>query len=257
MPTFSARPSLFSQPVKDTQRRLRDIGDALTELEEALAGPRPEETEINSVVQGGGWRQALPLAVAASLIVALVTGFSTWFFLPREESAQTGQTTFSIPSPKGVPVIPWISPDGGTIAFTGWGEGSPEVFTRSLDRLETVSLPDVGSAFVTGFSPDGEWLVVSERGDDGVLKRVPLAGGLAVPIADVASRSADWGPDDTIVRGGRDGLWLVPAFGRESTRLTTVTEGEVSHFFPQWVPNGRAVLFEIWTGDRETAQVAV
>ena len=52
---------------KERKRRLRDIGDALTELDEALvADPQPQTDEKPpvSVPQLSGWRQGVPLAIA-------------------------------------------------------------------------------------------------------------------------------------------------------------------------------------------------
>ncbi len=69
---------------------------------------------------------------------------------------------------------------------------------------------------------------------------------------------ATWGPNDTIVMGSHDGgLWLRPAAGGERTPLTTLSEGEQGHWLPRFLPSGRAVLFFIQTGDRDTGQVGV
>jgi hypothetical protein len=61
----------------------------------------------------------------------------------------------------------------------------------------------------------------------------------------------------TIVRGSTNGLELIPASGGEPTRLTTLGKGEVGHYGPNFLPNGRAVIFYIFTGSRDTSQVAV
>ena len=59
-------------------------------------------------------------------------------------------------------------------------------------------------------------------------------------------------------RGGtRELFWTLPASGGEQRQLTTLAAGEVAHFFPEFLPNDRAVLFEIWTGERESSQIAV
>ena len=50
---------------------------------------------------------------------------------------------------------------------------------------------------------------------------------------------------------------MVAASGGAVSQLTTVADGEVSRFFPRFLPNGGAVLFEIWTGTRESSQVAL
>ena len=87
-----------------------------------------------------------------------------------------------------------------------------------------------------GFSPDGQFLLVTDFQPPKMLKRVPLAGGQATPIAEEGSVVATWGPDDTIVMGSHHaGLWLVPSSGGERTPLTTLSEGEERHWLPQFL----------------------
>ncbi len=201
-----------------------------------------------------GWRHAMPYLVGVA-VGGLVIGVTVWGVVRPAAPLPAPQTRFAVAPPTGVtPLLPWLSPDGRTIAFTS---SDFQVYIRPLNQLEAVPVRGLGSTFATGFSPDGQWLLVSDRQAPGMLKRVPLAGGPATPIAEGGGRAADWGPDDTIVQGSREGLWLVSASGGERTQLTTVTEGEAAHFFPQFLPNGHAVLFEIWTGYRDTSQVAL
>ena len=103
----------------------------------------------------------------------------------------------------------------------------------------------------------GNFLLVTDFQPPKMLKRVPLAGGQAMPIAEGGGVGATWGPNDTIVMGSHEGLWLVPASGGERTPLTTLSEGEQGHWLPRFLPSGRAVLFFIQTGDRDTGQVGV
>src|SRR5262249_2677424 len=77
-------------------------------------------------------------------------------------------------------------------------------------------------------------------------------------------RGGSWGPDDTIVFATDDpttGLIRVPAGGGDQNVLTKpdVARGE-DHWFPSFLPDGRAVLFTIAGIDRlaiENRQVAV
>ena len=114
-----------------------------------------------------------------------------------------------------------------------------------------------GTVMAGGFSPDGRFLLVSDFQPPRMLKRVPATGGQVTPIAEYPDNGATWGPDDTIVLGSFEGLLLLPASGGERTRLTTVRDGEIGHVNPRFLPNGRAVLFLISTGDPGTSEVAV
>ena len=52
---------------------------------------------------------------------------------------------------------------------------------------------------------------------------------------------------------------VVSAAGGEPTPLTTVNSenDEMDHLWPDMTPDGRAVLFTVWSGSVETAQIAV
>ena len=48
----------------------------------------------------------------------------------------------------------------------------------------------------------------------------------------------------------------MPVSGGERTPLTTVTEGEVGHYHPKFLPSGTAVLFSVFSGVGSESQVA-
>ena len=168
-------------------------------------------------------------------------------------------TRVAVTGPPGAGVAtPEVSPDGQTIAFTAFVRGQRQVYVRSLSDPEAVPLRGGENGWASGgFSPDGQFVLVSESEPPKMLKRVPRTGGQATPIAEGGNVGATWGPNDTIVMGSEDGLWLVPASGGERKPLTTLLEGEAGHWLPRFLPSGRAVLFFIQTGDRDTGQVGV
>ena len=82
-PTWDTLPTPTPQPLrkllrrcleKDRKRRLRDIGDALTDLDETATAEPIDETAVTPAAQPARWRQALPLAVTASVVVSIITG---------------------------------------------------------------------------------------------------------------------------------------------------------------------------------------
>ncbi len=114
---------------------------------------------------------------------------------------------------------------------------------RSLDSLEATPLSGTEGALVSFFSPDGRWLAFFTSG---ALKKVSVSGGAALTIAEVGNfLGGTWGPDDTIVftPSTSTGLYRVPASGGTPVELTQLNEGEFSHRWPWFLPNGKAVLF--------------
>jgi len=98
------------------------------------------------------------------------------------------------------------------------------------------------------FSPDGRWIGYFSKGK---LWKLSLAGGAPVTICDVSQLivGASWGADDSIVFAVvGSGLMKVPAIGGSPESLTTLQEGE-EHWWPQVLPDGKAIVF---TADTES-----
>jgi serine/threonine-protein kinase len=109
------------------------------------------------------------------------------------------------------------------------------------------------------FSPDGQWLGFEMNGKE---RKVRLDGGAPVVIADAGgANGADWTRGNEIVlgsQGGFGGLSRVSAAGGTAVALTRVdsTKGERNHVWPIATPDGRGVVFAIWSGSLATAQLA-
>jgi hypothetical protein len=122
------------------------------------------------------------------------------------------------------------------------------LFVRRLDRDEIRPIPgtegaDWGAPF---FSPDG--LEVGFFADR-KLKKVALAGGSPITLCDAPNRrGGSWGADGTIVfvPGPMSGLQRIPASGGEPRAVTTPDAAKPeSHRYPQILPDGEHVLFQI------------
>ena len=98
-----------------------------------------------------------------------------------------------------------------------------------------------------------------------MLKRISALGGSPVTICSLDGatlRGASWGPDDTIVFATErsNGLMRVPAAGGNTRALDdgrSIDRTKRDHFWPDVLPDGRAVLFTSWGGSLERAQIAV
>ena len=174
--------------------------------------------------------------------------------------APSPPTRLAIPGPPGAFVAraSAVSPDGRTLALQAGQVGRFQSYLRRLDEQESVALSESEDTWVNAFSPDGQWLLLSDFASYPIiLKRLPVGGGPAVTIGEFPDLGASWGPGNTILLGSNEGLWTMPVSGNERSLLTTISEGESGHYSPQFLPDGRAVLFYIHAGHRDEAQIAV
>ena len=239
---------------KDARRRLKDMGDARLELEDALLAP--SDAAASTGVSGGGQAPKRGYAWLGLLAAALVigTGVSLWLREPprasslelRRVSAELGTDASVGPFQLGQGSAAILSPDGAMLAFVARpAEGAAQqIYTRRLDELRAAALAGTDGALNPFFSPDGRWIAFFA---DGKLRKVPTAGGGAVTICTVLNnRGGAWGEDGRIVfspdRFGAP-LWHVPASGGEPVPLTTLGEGENTQRWPQMLRGGKAVLF--------------
>jgi serine/threonine-protein kinase len=141
-----------------------------------------------------------------------------------------------------VPLV--LSPDGAVLAFVARTTGSaPQLYVRRLDQLTATALSGTEGARTPCFSPDGQWLAFFA---DLKLKKVPVIGGPVVTLADAPMpRGAWWAEDGTIVFAPhfRKALMRVSAVGGPVQPVTTLTQGEITHRFPQVLPGGTGILY--------------
>ena len=230
------------------------MADARLEIDEAQA---LAETDAASETPPGVTtrvQMALPWAIAAALVVTLITTnlvWKPWRAAPAPVSqylnVDLGADAFLSGSVEGARQLA-ISPDGSMLAFVGERDRVTQLYLRRLDQLHALPLV-TGPVSEPFFSPDGQWVGFFSIAD-GKLKKVPVAGGSAVPICDTdsfVSRGASWGEDQSIAFNPYSQAWTpllrVASAGGKPEPLTTLSEGEVSHRWPQVLPGASAVLF--------------
>ena len=157
-----------------------------------------------------------------------------------------------------------LSPDGHSLVYVGQaptGQGSI-LYLRRLDQLVARPIPGTERAATPVFSPDGKWVAfIAGRRN---LVKAPLDGGAAVTLADIADNGGiDWSSRDEIVAGpgvmeGRQGLLHVKASGGSLVPFTRVdtSRNELSHQWPRVLDDGKTVLFTVWHGTVDDAEIA-
>jgi hypothetical protein len=121
------------------------------------------------------------------------------------------------------------------------------IVLRRLDEGDAVQLDDTEGAGEIFFSPDGSSIGFFA---DAKLKRVSVAGGSAVTIADAPNpRGGVWLPDGTILYSPlyASGLWRIAVSGGVAEEVLKVDEaaGERTLRFPHATPDGEIVLFTV------------
>jgi serine/threonine protein kinase len=244
---------------KDTKQRLHDIADVRLELDESRtdAAPAPE-TPIARRSRG---RLALVGAVVLALFgVAIVQTVRLW---------STGVTSpslvrFSLPPPAGIEfssdneALTAVSPNGTSVVLAYRRGSLNQLFMRRFDEDEASPIPGTEGGEVPFFSFDGKWIGFRERNR---LKKMAAAGGAAVAVGDFDFNfgTGAWAPDDTIVftPNYAAGLWRVSASGGTPRKLTdpNTADGELGHFFPQILPDGKTVLFTSFRTPAERSRI--
>jgi serine/threonine protein kinase/Tol biopolymer transport system component len=217
---------------KDRNQRFRDISVAqflLREKTVVTPAARPRERMA--------W-----LSVVAVLILVLA-GFAVWASRPV---APPLETRLEITTPMTTdPESFAISPDGRQLVFVASGEdGGSHLWVRPLDATTAQSLPGTEDAVYPFWSPDSRSIgFYANR----ALKRLDLGTGRPRTIAEANTtiRRGAWSPDNVILSGGLapGPLFRVPASGGDSSAVTTLADGQISHRNPTFLPGGRKFLF--------------
>lgn len=233
---------------KDPERRMRDIGDAVEDLEETHGTDGVVHTTRPPTASPSRW---LSIGPAAALIA--VAFAAPWVWWSTQRATPAGQPVMQLPLDLGPDVsldyrrfgpAVAMSPDGRHLIFVS----NNRLMTQRLDHA--MSVPLAGTEGVSGsdgltffLSPDGRQVAFIA---DGKLKRVALDGGSVVPICEAPreGRGGTWAEDDSIVFAGTfGGLMRVRAAGGRIEPLTQLEAPEITHRWPQFLPGGKAVLF--------------
>ena len=247
---------------RDRRRRMRDAGEAISDLEAAAS---PSETLPEAAAGAAaspsplhGWRARIAWAAGGLAIGCLLAGTALWTLAPAPEPPVVRRLTLDLPSPMARGSGFALSPDGSTLAYAGRTAGgrTRQLMVRHLNEGDAWELDGTEGALDPFFSPDGTWIgFFAGSGPAGgseriqyrwALERVPVRGGAAVTLADnVPALRGSWGDDDRIVIGALGGLLRVPAAGGTPEEL--LPAGAVPDVTvcsaPHVLPGSRALLY--------------
>lgn len=262
----SVRRLMLRCTAKEPGLRLRDMGDARLELEEAIAqrgwlvDPATTKVVVSAAPRRGlawaGW------AVAGLLLAVLAIGAILW--RPAAVPAPIHRFTLDYPGQAPQSSIARLqlalSPDGGRLAYVASEDNGPlRLWVHEMTQWTPEAAPQTSGAAAPVFSPDGQWLAYWL---DGALMKRRVGGGDAQRLGDLNGwAGGDWGPDGSIV--------FVPTWSKPIARLSPQGErvevitqvrfdaGELAHLHPVFTPRGDAVLYTAWYGHDRTQVHAV
>ncbi len=231
---------------RDPRNRLHDVADARLELSEETRAAADEHPTPDA--RPARWRAVA--AGAALLIVGGLVGVATRG--PRAVPAASPAVRFTVVPPGAGGRIKTLSlsQDGRRLVYTLSSE--PRLLVHDLAAFESRPLAGTEGATAPFFSPDGDWIGFKQAGK---VRKIALDGGDPVDVCDLPENTPGlaWGPAGAILFSPawtNVGLWRVSASGGQSEELTKPNRasGESGHFWPDFLPDGRAALFTIFGG---------
>jgi eukaryotic-like serine/threonine-protein kinase len=241
---------------KDISRRLRDISEARSEIEDARAHlrlPAPSHRRPSTVVAG-----------ITLLAVAIGTGFAISRFrrgIPDTPLRATALTTFS-----GVERYPSLSPDGSQVAFAWNGpkQDNYDIYVQLVGTGVPLRLTTNENAdFNPAWSPDGRSIAFLRAGTKSFpaksseVRVIAPLGGPERRLTEIRPREVlgtptflAWCPDSTCVivtdatdKGQPDSLFVVALETGEKRQLTHPFPPAISDTDPAVSSSGRSLVF--------------
>jgi serine/threonine-protein kinase len=196
-------------------------------------------------------RRPVILWLGGLLLGLVIASLATWNLktAPASSPQPVTRTVINLPSGQQLagldngPAVA-LSPDGTHLAYVArQGGGTQKLYLRAMDSLEAKPIPGTDGAVNPFFSPDGKWVgfFAGQK-----LKKISVSGGAALTLGDATfSHGASWGSNGVIAFAPSVGTSLkeVPDGGGTPQLLNRLKKGEVNQRWPEFLPDGKAVLF--------------
>jgi eukaryotic-like serine/threonine-protein kinase len=234
--------------VRDPRERLRHVADAVTLVDE------PSSEAVSTRVP----RVSVWLLATAFTAVCLFAAGGVWLAL-RPRPALLLPTTFYIDAPIGTAfnytyTATAVSPDGRQVVFrVATATEAPALWLRPLDALTGSRLAGTDSADFPFWSPDARSLAFFAGGK---LKRVDVAGGTPIVLADAAdddsmTSGGSWNDHGVILFGSPEGMYRVSASGGTPALIAPINRDlkETGYGAPQFLPDGDRFLMFVRSED--------
>jgi len=227
--------------VKDPKGRVADASIARIEIDEALSGA----TDVPAAATTLPGRERFVWATVLTVVAALAVSALVWSL---RATPPAGEMRLDIATPPTAnPGSLAISPDGRRIVFVATSDGVSKLWLRSLDSSIAAPLTDTDGAVAPFWSPDSR-AVGFFTTTDGQLKRIDIDTRSLKVLGNVPlGTGGTWNQDGTILfshLGSGTGIFRISETGGEPSAVTRLGgASEVTHQFPQFLPDGRHFLY--------------
>ena len=231
---------------KDSKRRLRDIGDARLELDEALVAPAVGEPR--PARRGSG-----PLLWIASGVTLALLAFALFTLAAPDDTRSPSVRVNRLTELRGLEESPALSPDGRSVAFTAAVGSKRQVFVKLLaggSPLQVSRDPSVDHLYPR-WSRDSSSIVFFSRGAagdmQGTIWEVPALGGtphrLGNSIGGVDVNRTDGRLAFFRLADKKLQLVTAPPDGSSGTVVADF-EPQMYYLYPRWSPDGKWIAFQ-------------
>jgi eukaryotic-like serine/threonine-protein kinase len=251
---------------KDPLARFQSASDLAFTLQ-SLTGVKSPDREDHAVQRPRARPRRITVAAGAAVALGVLglTAAGVWFATGVPPRPRAEVIEFLVPPPasdarfaasplRGLdPTVPQVgvSPDGRTIAFVAIdASGIRRLWTRALDSSTARSVDGADGVSSWPFwSPDSRFLAFAANAVLWKLdmKTRTLERLCSLPDQGVAEPfvTGSWGAVDVVFSIGPAGLYRVPATGGQAAPLTALdsTRHDNYHSWPQWLPDGRLLVF--------------
>ncbi len=246
---------------KDPEERWQNAHDLASEVKWIAESGSQVSSLATPPSKGLGLlgRRAVLLGVGAAVLSATIAGLAVWILKPAPAPKPVTRTMITLPPGQELAGLDFgpsvvLSADGSHLAYVARQGGIQQIYLRSMDSQEAKPISGTDDGYDPFFSPDGQWVGFFAGGK---LKKASVNGGAAVVLCDAGNPDGgSWSGQGTIAFSAFGSTLLqVPDSGGMPRPLTRPEKEGVLQSWPEFLPGGKAVLFD--GGIRDVSRVAV
>ena len=239
----------------DRWQTASDLGSALRWAAEGANAGTSGASAVVVTPRTGARRAARGALVAVGILGAVAIGLAVGGRYMSTVATPAALVRFEVQPPADVTLAPSpiasaaqlaLSPDGRRLAFVAARRrAASQLWIRPLDGVEAQPLPGTEGASFPFWSPDSRFIAFFAGGK---LKKIDTTGGVPQVLCNsAAGRGGAWNPDGIIVFTGQANspISRISASGGVVTAATTFDPDQAvdSHYWPQFLPDGRHFLY--------------